>query len=249
MVAIVTTKNYYCFACGSSGSKWLGQKIINDSLAREWKLTPGLRAAFDARESSFCPECGNSQRTRDLAEAIVTEFDFGTKNLKEWVEAANKRKIKVAEINSCGALHQIFQELRHLSYSEFVPENDIKQRLKNFLKDIRREDLYELSYKDNSFDLVLTSDVLEHVPDYKQAVAECIRVLKPGGLLLFTIPLIWGRKTINRKDLASSYHGSGEPDNLVYWEFGSDVVAGNGLKIMLKRPGKVDYVLGFRKPL
>ena len=54
---------------------------------------------------------------------------------------------------------------------------------------VRHEDLQQLSFPDASFDLVLTTEVLEHVPDAERAEQEIVRVLRPGGYYLFTVPL------------------------------------------------------------
>lgn len=43
----------------------------------------------------------------------------------------------------------------------------------------------DLPYPDNYFDVVLCVDVLEHVADWQQAVAETYRVLQPGGIFCF----------------------------------------------------------------
>ena len=45
-----------------------------------------------------------------------------------------------------------------------------------------------LPFSDNSFDLIYSTNVLEHVKDPKQVFKESIRVLKPGGFLQFVIP-------------------------------------------------------------
>lgn len=45
-----------------------------------------------------------------------------------------------------------------------------------------------LPYRTNSFDLVLSHEVLEHVQDDRQAVAELVRVLKPGGRAVLFVP-------------------------------------------------------------
>lgn len=45
-----------------------------------------------------------------------------------------------------------------------------------------------LPYPDNSFDTVLSHEVLEHVADDRQAVAEILRVLRPGGRLVLFVP-------------------------------------------------------------
>jgi SAM-dependent methyltransferase len=46
------------------------------------------------------------------------------------------------------------------------------------------------SYPDNRFDCLVSADTIEHVPDVYVAVAECFRVLKPGGRLVMNTPNI-----------------------------------------------------------
>lgn len=53
---------------------------------------------------------------------------------------------------------------------------------------LRNEDLTQLSFQDGSFDVILTFDVLEHVPHYQLAFAECVRTLRPDGKMLFSVP-------------------------------------------------------------
>lgn len=48
--------------------------------------------------------------------------------------------------------------------------------------------LLELPFKENTFDYVISSDVIEHTPDPLAAVKELIRVLKPGGKICITVP-------------------------------------------------------------
>lgn len=50
------------------------------------------------------------------------------------------------------------------------------------------QDITSLTFEDNSFDLIVSSDVLEHVPDLEKAFRETARVLRPGGAHLFTVP-------------------------------------------------------------
>ena len=49
----------------------------------------------------------------------------------------------------------------------------------------------QLPFADDSFDKVICSEVLEHIPDYRGALAEIRRVLKPGGLLCASVPRRW----------------------------------------------------------
>src|SRR5260221_2917426 len=48
-----------------------------------------------------------------------------------------------------------------------------------------------IPFKDNSFDSILTSEVLEHVFNLEEILKELNRVLKPGGKILITIPFAW----------------------------------------------------------
>src|SRR6266487_1679402 len=52
---------------------------------------------------------------------------------------------------------------------------------------LRNEDLTKLSFPER-FDVILTFDVMEHIADYPAAIVECVRVLRPGGKMLFSIP-------------------------------------------------------------
>jgi len=52
----------------------------------------------------------------------------------------------------------------------------------------------ELPFADNTFDKVICSEVLEHIPDYQGALREIERVLKPGGLFCASVPRRWPEK-------------------------------------------------------
>jgi len=49
-------------------------------------------------------------------------------------------------------------------------------------------DALALPYPDGAFDVVIASEILEHVPDDRGAIAELVRVLRPGGSLAITVP-------------------------------------------------------------
>jgi len=53
---------------------------------------------------------------------------------------------------------------------------------------LRFADVTALPFESDSFDAVLSLDVLEHVPDYRAAVREFARVLRPGGQCVLSVP-------------------------------------------------------------
>ena len=48
-----------------------------------------------------------------------------------------------------------------------------------------------LPFADNSFDKIVCSEVLEHIPDYEGALKEIERILKPGGIFCASVPRFW----------------------------------------------------------
>ena len=186
---------------------------------------------MNQREGSRCAWCGSSLRSGRLAGAIVVAVneDAGTSatHLSALFRDRRARALAIAEINSAGNLHRYLARCRGLRHSEFG----------SLTPGVPSEDLMALSYPDGCFDLVVTSDTLEHVPDIPTALREIHRVLKPGAAHVFTVPVIADRPTRQRafvKDgmlthlLPPSYHGSpqqGQSDFLVFHEFGADFEA------------------------
>ena len=86
---------------------------------------------------------------------------------------------------------------RSLVVSEYLP--DVPRGSER--DGVRSEDMQSLTFADASFDLVTHTEVLEHVPDDARALAELHRVLRPRGVMLFTVPLHGGERTVERARL------------------------------------------------
>ncbi len=243
-----------CKVCGHEQGSYRYRNIITPELAKIWRLKKAEIRGFSRRESSHCRKCGSSLRSRSLAEAIMLSYpESKAIFFIDWVVWAKAKKLTIAEINYCGQLHQYLAINPGTKTSQYC-ESTLRARIANFLKGIRSEDISKLSYQSGSFDLVLHSEVLEHVDNVDKALKECRRILKPGGICVFTVPLIMSRKTKRkaRIDPATksvnyydkpSFHGSGEEDNLVFWEFGGDFIKKNNLKIVLAHPEDFIWVL------
>lgn len=98
----------------------------------------------------------------------------------------------------------------------------------------RCENFEMLTFPDNTFDIFMHQDVLEHVFNPERAMKEAMRVLKPGGLHIFTAPknkrllksepraIIEDGQVRHLKD--EQYHGDPKDPNgvLVTWDYGAD---------------------------
>jgi SAM-dependent methyltransferase len=69
---------------------------------------------------------------------------------------------------------------------------------------VMRGDARRLPFPDHTFDVVITSEVLEHIQDDVAAIHEMARVLKPGGRFAATVPS-WFPEVVNWK-LSDEYH-------------------------------------------
>lgn len=219
-----------CEACGFRGAKQR-VPVVSDELADQWKLTDEWRIYFDAREGVACVRCGCNERASHQAAAVLDAIrdrvPVTGSSLAAAMRDSRAWSLRIAEINSAHGLHQFLRRSANVVYSEFGSRDPA----------VPSEDLLALTYGDACFDIVITSETLEHVPDCDRANHEILRVLKPGGVHVFTVPVVWdGRRTVQRARveagtlchlLPPSYHGGAEEkkeDFLVFYEFGDDVV-------------------------
>jgi SAM-dependent methyltransferase len=83
----------------------------------------------------------------------------------------------------------------------FAPEPSLEDRLRPqfgeyisadlFRSNVdQRVDVRDMPFSDGTFDIILCSMVLHYVDDYKRALQEIYRVLKPGGFALLPVPMI-----------------------------------------------------------
>jgi SAM-dependent methyltransferase len=231
-----------CPVCGSL-LLCIYRPVFSRQLIDEWNLNAKWEEWYNHREGEICLSCGGSIRGRQMGSALVNWINqtLGTdfQNAQLAFRDEKAQILKIAEINSCGGVHKIINRLPNVSYSEFEPHDHR----------IRHENLLGLSYGDESFDIILHSDTLEHIPDIDKALSEIWRVLKPGGAMIFSIPIVRdGRPTLVRAKLQDgeikhfhppSYHGGSYQTTsqyLVCFEFGEDfmdLLKSHGFKVEL----------------
>src|SRR5438046_10294248 len=143
-----------------------------------------------------------------LATAVTKAFGFDG-ILKDFcVSHQQVRQVTLVEINQAKYLSPFLEILPQYSLHSF-PQLDMQR----------------MSFAESSNDIIIHSDTLQHVPDSKAALKESLRVLKPGGHLFYTVPIIIGRLTRTRRGLPPSYHGkpgANRDDCVVQTEYGAD---------------------------
>lgn len=88
---------------------------------------------------------------------------------------------------------------------------------------VLRGDATRLPFADGTLDAVITSEVLEHIQDDVGAIAEMVRVLRPGGVFAATVPS-WLPETVNWR-LSDEYHAPKSPGGHVRIYTGTELRA------------------------
>jgi SAM-dependent methyltransferase len=168
------------------------------------------------RDAYICPLCGSIPRLRHLQYVLDTRF-------VGWEQLTIHESSPSADF-----IQRYATDYTSSQYFPGVPSGEV-------VEGVICQDLENLSLPDESIDLFITQDVLEHVFDPQRAVQEIHRVLRPGGAHVFTAPkhkdlletvqrARKGAGTQVEHLLAEEYHGSPVGDHriLVTFDYGYD---------------------------
>ena len=197
---------FACPVCG--GSRFHLVKILWPELIEQWGLSQEEVAYTDRQQGAKCRGCNSNLRSMTLADALRTRWK-SARTLQELCQSdEGVRALQLLELNPAGDLSPVLEQLPHHTLGSY-PEVDMQA----------------MPYPDESFDIIVHSDTLEHVPDPAKALSECLRVLKTGGAMIYTVPVIFDRPSRRRDGLPDSFHGMASTqlnDWKVISEYGSD---------------------------
>ena len=200
------------------------------------------------RETYRCGGCGASLRYREQARLILNQFSReGSERLADLAAESEFQNLKIYEPGLIGPFRKFFQKLPHYHTSYFWDDVEPGE----YREGVQCQDLMHLTYEDDSFDLVLSSDIFEHVRKPFVGFQEVNRVLKPGGFHIFSIPFDYPMpvETVYRVDtsgpedefvLPRHYHSAPMGGkSLVYTDFGEDmtrIMTADGIDLKMESP-------------
>jgi SAM-dependent methyltransferase len=215
----------HCCICGSTGPLFFDMPDIE--LCRHHGIDV-------LRETLSCKSCGSTNRQRNLAHALISvlrrQFASEGTALDELTSRAGK--VEIWDTDAFGPIGARVGSVANVTRSKYLPQLPFGVETEPGVYNI---DLQHVSFPSNRFDVILTSDVMEHVRDDRRAHAEIFRCLRPGGAYLFTVPYAEDRaRTLRLVDTSSAEdvfleppHYHGDPISgkiLAYRIYGSDLL-------------------------
>jgi SAM-dependent methyltransferase len=162
-------------------------------------------------ESAVCPSCNAIGRDRWLFHCLVTNVRGIT------------RSTRLLETSPRMGPH--YKDAMAARVDYLASDYDQRAHKADVALDLQAIDLPSAS-----LDVVLSSHVLEHVPDTDAALGELYRVLRPGGSLVLLVPVLQGATA---PPVTPEFHGDDTP---VFWRFGLDLtdrLCGRGFETSL----------------
>jgi SAM-dependent methyltransferase len=216
----------HCCICGSTGTLFFDMPDIE--LCRHHGIDV-------LRETLSCKSCGSTNRQRAVAHALISvlhrQFACEGSALAGLACRAGK-KVEIWDTDAFDPIGDRVGSVANVTRSKYLPQLPFGVETEPGVYNI---DLQRANFPSNRFDIILTSDVMEHVRDDRSAHAEIFRCLRPGGAYLFTVPYIEDRaRTLHLVDTSSAEnvfleppHYHGDPISgkiLAYRIYGRDLI-------------------------
>jgi glycosyltransferase involved in cell wall biosynthesis/2-polyprenyl-3-methyl-5-hydroxy-6-metoxy-1,4-benzoquinol methylase len=201
------------------------------------------------RESLVCKHCFTTSRYRSVASGILRAVrelaGVNAQNIAALSNVSSARKLKIYDTQTpfyfernAYPIPDLLERCQWIDIhtSVFDPSKKLGWKIK---RNVTNQNLERLTFRNGMFDIVVTSDVMEHVRLDERAHAEIRRVLKPSGIYLFTVPHFRDRTTLTRVEVRDpedpskdvyltdpEYHGDANSEDgraLSYRSYGVDL--------------------------
>jgi SAM-dependent methyltransferase len=197
-------------------------QVCARAVAFEGDLKYSRGRTVNFRERLVCPNCGFNNRKRFMAHVLRTSRRAAPEATPTYLFEQVTRFFAWARESLPG----------EVVGSEYLGA-DVPGG--TTVEGIRHEDALALSFRDAAFGAIASCDVFEHVPDIDRCLAECARVLAPGGHLIFSIPFYDTPRTRQRAAIRDKqivelvppeYHANPvDPQgSLVFYNHGWDIL-------------------------
>ena len=192
--------------------------------APTWFTIDETGGTVNWRESLRCEHCGLINRWRSCLQ-LFEQLCLPNENSEVFITEAVTPLFDVIQARYANT-----------TGSEFSPDAAPGESIEIGGRTVEMQDVTRLTHADSRFDCVLSFDVLEHVPGYEAALEEFHRVLRPGGMLLLSMPFTFQQETLVRATLRDDgavehhlppeYHGDpvSEGGVLCFQSFGMDLL-------------------------
>jgi SAM-dependent methyltransferase len=175
------------------------------------------------RESLHCNYCRSTARNRMLASgALEVIGNPSCRCIADLAKAAIGPQILDTDCYS--PIFHYLRQAKFYSSTVYLPEREFGTEVYSKVINVNLEDM---PFQDESFDIIMTSDVMEHVRRDYLAHAEIHRCLKRFGYYIFTVPFVpqWEKNQIR-------VNSSGAEDiPLMEKEYHGDPVSGKGILV------------------
>ena len=159
---------YHCPFCGNTFRKMLSGGF-DLPVIREKNIVGSGR-----RKNDVCPRCYSTDRDRLLYLFLKNKTDLFT-----------RKKVKLLHVAPAGSMKALLSKQDNIEYVMGTKHHEGFY----YSKDILIFDITDMSYANDTFDVILCNHVLEHIHEDMKAMSELYRVLKPGGWAILQVPI------------------------------------------------------------
>jgi len=164
-----------------------------------------------------CVLCGAAPIATSITNVLIKCVpDFKNKN--------------IYELSAHGAFFEFLNKnSENVVFSEYIDDVEIGDSVNGVLC----QDVQNLTFDDGVFDICTSTEVFEHVPDDEKGFSEIFRVLRDGGVFIFTVPLHDVPKTVTRALVEE-----GEIVHILEPEYHDDSIRGIGKVFVYRDYGR-----------